>query len=144
MTLEGNHLLNVETEPASAAGTDQVFEEKQKRRVGILIALIGALMIAISASDALPGSAWQNRSTGSEARDAMYGTSEDEALLGGNGDDEIFGGPGRDVLVGGPGDDFVDASDREQDRISCGPGRDAVVSDGRDHIAKDCELLYLN
>jgi hypothetical protein len=53
----------------------------------------------------------------------------------------LRGGPGPDVLRGGPGNDTVMARDRSRDAVRCGAGRDLVLADGRDVVARDCEVV---
>jgi hypothetical protein len=53
----------------------------------------------------------------------------------------LQGGPGRDVLRGGPGNDTVMVRDRSRDAVRCGAGRDLVLADGRDVVARDCEIV---
>jgi hypothetical protein len=53
----------------------------------------------------------------------------------------LQGGPGRDVLRGGPGNDTLLARDRSRDAVRCGAGRDLVLADGRDVVARDCEIV---
>lgn len=110
---------------------------------GSLLVMVGALMLALAAGDALA-----DVELGARGDDALRGTgggerrAGDDALSGGDGDDELYGGPGRDTLLGGAGDDFIEAKDGERDYVWCGPGKDVVSVDLGDRVARNCETLY--
>ena len=93
--------------------------ERGTRLTGTLLVVVGALLLALAARDALA-----------------------DAELGGGGDDELYGGPGRDALLGGAGDDFIEAKDGHRDYVWCGPGDDVVSVDLGDRVARNCETLY--
>ncbi len=122
---------------------------------GLLLAVCGALLIALSASDlasgavlgggedeTLRGSIRDEVLAAFAGDDALWGFGGEDLLVGGPGDDELYGGAGEDVLLGGPGADFVEAADGEPDRVLCGPGRDVVSADRLDRIYPDCEIVY--
>ncbi len=129
--------------PVPQEGADPV--EKRSGLAGHLLVLVGALLLALTAGDALADS---SRSRGT---DALLGTAEGERLagLGGGdvikglaGDDDLYGGEGRDVMLGGTGDDFIEAKDGEVDLVGCGSGDDVASVDLDDRVARDCETLY--
>ena len=93
--------------------------EMETRLTGTLLVVVGALLLALAARDALA-----------------------DAELAGGGDDELYGGPGRDALLGGAGDDFIEAKDGHRDYVWCGPGDDVVSVDLGDRVARNCETLY--
>jgi hypothetical protein len=77
---------------------------------------------------------------GTASAKTIQGGGRSERLSGTDRADAIHGGAGNDVLSGRAGNDLLDGG-RGRDRISCGPGFDAVVADGGESVARDCELV---
>lgn len=132
---------------------------KQK---AIMFVLVGALLIAMTASAAFATGTFFKR--GTAGNDRLVGTAQNDVIraLGGNdkvygkGDsDRLFGGGGRDILnggddgdrmVGGAGNDRINANEPgrlDGDRILCGAGRDVVINavPTEDIIAASCEVV---
>jgi len=121
----------------------------------MLILAVGAVLLVLTADDALAGavlggggddsldgSARGETLVGFGAGDEVMGLGGDDALSGGGGDDELYGGSGHDALLGGAGDDFVEARDGGRDYVWCGPGADTASVDPVDRVARNCETLY--
>jgi hypothetical protein len=129
---------------------------KGTHRAGLLIVLAGVILLILAADDALAGvviggggddslrgSGRGESLVGFGGGDETWGLAGDDALSAGGGDDELYGGTGHDALLGGAGDDFVEARDGERDYVWCGPGDDTVSVDPVDHVARNCETLYV-
>jgi Ca2+-binding RTX toxin-like protein len=129
--------------------------ERESRLTGTLLVVVGALLLALAAGealadaelggggdDALRGADGGQRLAGFGGEDGIWGLAGDDGLSGGGGDDELYGGPGRDALLGGAGDDFIEAKDGQRDYVWCGPGDDVVSVDLGDRVARNCETLY--
>lgn len=115
------------------SGSETVPGRKDSRRLGLLFVVIGVLLIALAAGDALAG--------GGES-DTLRGTGAGERLHGEAGSDELYGGDGEDYMVGGSGDDFIEAKNNGADNLDCGPGDDVANVDGGDRISPDCEKVF--
>ncbi len=87
--------------------------------------------------------------------DTIDGRGGNDTIEGWYGDDVITGGPGRDTINAdasagactflvcrvGAGNDRVLVRDGARDSVICGPGRDVVISDRKDVVAEDCEVV---
>lgn len=107
------------------------------RRGGILLAIAGLLLLAVSAGDVLAGSVgWE------ESGDELRGSGTGKIIHGTDSADELYGGAGRDLILGGAGDDFIEAKDGLRDLVGCGAGYDVVSVDDKDVIFSGCEVVY--
>ncbi|MBE9609136.1 calcium-binding protein [Chitinilyticum piscinae] len=105
----------------------------------LLYGIKAEIASAMSANDAINGSAYSDilagfagndTIKGNDGNDRLEGWSGNDSLLGGNGNDTLIGGSGNDSMNGGAGNDqyFVDSS---QDVISgeaAATGTDGVYS----------------
>jgi RTX calcium-binding nonapeptide repeat (4 copies) len=85
---------------------------------------------AVLAADADHATALK-RIVGTKEANFLRGTAKADFIDGRAGNDTLYGFGGNDRLVGGAG----------ADRIFCGRGRDTVSADGRDTVARDCEVV---
>ena len=120
--------------------------EKGFGPAGVLLVVIGALLLALAAGDALAESARGGVGTdalrGTDEGEQLTGTGGDDGIRGLDGDDELYGGEGRDVILGGAGDDFIETKDGAVDLVSCGSGDDVASVDLLDLLPGDCETVY--
>ena len=107
------------------------------RWAAALLVCAGLLLMVPAAAEA-----WASSVSGSEEGEVLRGSGRDERVTGLGDEDELYGGEGTDKLLSGAGDDFVEASDGEQDVVSCGPGVDVASVDFVDLVARDCEKVY--
>ena len=114
--------------------------EKRSGLAGLLLVMIGALLLALAAGNALADS--ERSGGGTDGGERLAGSGADDVIRGLGGDDELYGGEGRDVILGGAGDDFIEAKDGEVDFVGCGSGDDVVSVDLNDRVARDCETIY--
>jgi hypothetical protein len=111
--------------------------------------LIPALFVAMgctgiqAASGAVyRGGAGPDRLTGTAQADELYGHGGRDRLEGRGAGDLLDGGNGPDRLSGSAGNDRLASSgDGRIDAVLCGTGRDLVVSELRDRVAADCEVV---
>jgi Tol biopolymer transport system component len=78
---------------------------------------------------------------GTSGNDILRGTPLRDLVDGRGGNDTVVGGGGNDRLAGGSGNDTIRSRDRYRDTVLCGPGRDLVVTDYRDQVGRDCEVV---
>jgi len=89
-----------------------------------------------------------------EGGDALFGGSGDDRLDGGagadrlrgeNGDDRLTGSSGRDRFSGGRGLDAINSRKGDtggaSEPVACGSGLDRVTPNGRDRIARTCNVV---
>lgn len=124
----------------------------QTRRVGLVLATTGTLLLAFSSvasaawmrgdndDDTLVGTSRGDWLMGRGGNDTIYGEGGPDVLWGDRGNDVLMPGDGRDMVFGGPGDDTIDALDGERDTVVCGPGFDTVRADPRDRVI-GCEVF---
>lgn len=116
--------------------------ERRSDLARLLLAMIGAVLLTLSAGVALADSVRgvdTDALRGTEGDDRLTGFGGEDGVWGLGGDDELYGGAGRDLILGGTGDDFVGAKDGDADLVACGPGKDVASVDSVD---RDCETLY--
>ena len=87
---------------------------------------VGAVLAA-DADHATP----LKRVVGTNQANVLRGTAKADFIDGRAGNDTLYGFGGNDRLIGGAG----------ADRVFCGRGRDTVSADGRDTVARDCEVV---
>jgi hypothetical protein len=92
-------------------------------------------------SDRLRGNGGDDRLNGAGGDDCLSGQSGADRLSGGAGADAIKGGRGKDRLRGGPGADTIRATRGARDRVNCGRGRDTVFLNRDRDRARNCELV---
>ena len=130
--------------PVSRGGARSA--EKASGPAGVLLVMIGALLLALAAGDALADSARGGSGThvlrGTDKGEQLAGLGRDDVIRGLAGDDELYGGEGRDVMLGNAGDDFIEAKDGGVGLVVCGPGDDVASVDLSDRVARDCEMPY--
>jgi hemolysin type calcium-binding protein len=77
--------------------------------------------------------------------DRLNGQAGADRLRGEDGDDRLIGGSGRDRFAGGRGLDAINSRRGDtggaSEPVACGPGLDRVTPNGRDRIARTCNLV---
>ncbi len=107
-----------------------------------LLVAIGCGAIQAATGAIYRGGAGPDRLAGTAQPDELYGRGGNDHLEGRGADDLLDGGPGRDRLSGGTGNDRLASSgDGRIDAVRCGIGRDLVLSELRDNVAADCEVV---
>jgi peroxidase len=99
------------------------------------------------------------RFRGTRLSDEILGFSGPDRIRSGSGDDVVRGGRGKDVIAAGSGSDkvwggkdsdriralgggdWIDVRDGARDWVNCGKGQDAVMADGMDRVAANCETV---
>ena len=64
-------------------------------------------------------------------------------IWGSRRSESIFGTRGRDSVLAGGGNDVINVRRGFVDKVRCGRGRDTVRAGRRDHVARDCERVFV-
>jgi RTX calcium-binding nonapeptide repeat (4 copies) len=106
---------------------------KKMRRVVLVLALVGAMLVAAS------GMALAVNEIGTNGPDTLKGTNGSDNLLGRGGNDVLYGFAGRDNLLGAEGKDWILGGDERgplggDKNLVGGGGNDAILGgDGSDN-----------
>src|SRR5215217_1493399 len=93
------------------------------RTTTLLIALMSVMVVVfagVALAAVIKGNDKDNRLDGTQNNDIIKGKGGDDHINGRGGADKIYPGSGEDIVIGGGGNVFVDAVDRNQDKILCG------------------------
>lgn len=110
-----------------------------------MLVAIGAFLLALAAGSSLAHAVHDDGTdalSGTAGDDRLTGSAREDVIWADDGDDELYGGGGRDLIFGGAGDDFVEAKDGEADLVACGAGNDVASVDRLDRVEGDCETFY--
>lgn len=133
MTLDDNGDIQIVETFTSAAELDGAYDVTLKQmgdRVFLLVSAFNADKVSVleigGASDAVVGSAEDDKIVGLNGEDDLLGRAGDDYIQGLNGDDVISGQAGRDLLLGGEGDDVMTGGSGV-DTLEGGAGADVLV-----------------
>ena len=99
-------------------------KEGNEMRTPTILIILMSVMVVVFASVALAaviqGNDKDNRLEGTQNNDTIKGKGGDDFIRGMQGNDKLVPGSGEDKVATDAGNDFVDAVDRNQDKIVCG------------------------
>lgn len=110
-------------------------------RKSIMIFVVGALLVALTATAALAVVKY-----GGPGPNRLVGTAENDLLNGHRGNDTLIGRADSDRLYGGRGNDRIDAGDPrpEGDLVACGRGFDrAIIDPSTEDRVRGCERVMV-
>jgi len=117
------------------------------RTTTLLIALMSVMVVVfagVALAAVIVGNDKDNLLVGTNRADTIKGKGGDDIIRGLKGDDKLYPGSGEDIVNGGQGNVFVDAVDRNQDKIICFGSHDRVRANPGDVVSQHelrCETV---